>query len=108
MSPVNSQPSRKTFPVSPGWRQTGHDLWPARDNFAGLADRDLVSLVVDTFHFGRGKRHADGAGLRACSGITRQDRRGFGEAVAFDHLGSSDLPPARGHHFLQSHPAGKR
>ena len=25
---------------------TGHDLWPARDNFAGLADRDLVSLVA--------------------------------------------------------------
>ena len=27
----------------------GHDLRHARDNFTGLADRDLVSVVVDTF-----------------------------------------------------------
>ena len=83
-----------------------HDLGPTDADLAGLPEGHFVALVVADGHFGGGNRQADGAReLREVEPVAGDHRRGFGQAVPFDHRAAGDLEPLLGRGLLHGHAA---
>ena len=87
----------------------GHHLRPARADFAVLAERHLVVVVVADRNVGRRQRQADGAGpFGDVAAIAGEHRRSFRQAVALDDRLAGRLQPGVGDRLLHRHAAGDR
>ena len=81
----------------------GHHLRALGADFAGLAERHLVAVVVADREPGRGHGNADRAGeLVGIGGVAGQRRRGFRQAVAFRQRAAGDLQPFFGNRLSGS------
>ena len=91
MSPVCSQPSSSRVRPAPGSRI------PDPRSLLVVARRDVLAAdenlaVVGDLHLDAGDRLADRSRVRLERVIHRDDRRGFGQAVALDHDEPEPLP----------------
>nr|GEU28155.1 hypothetical protein [Tanacetum cinerariifolium] len=92
----------RTVPVA------GHHLRAADGDFAGLAQRHFVAVVVEDGDVGRGHRQADGAGKGlGVAAVAGGHGRRFGQSITFDDRRAGHLAPAVGHHLLHGHAAAK-